>query len=151
MPSRKRPGTARRRRRCGDPAGHRRSSRPPPSGRASDRSGRKRPVRVRADDKLLGQAITTFIINALEAMPEGRGASRRPWAFVALWQISVADTAAASWTFSTRLLSLFHPPSRGLGLGLVLARGIVERFGGCMAVASTEGEGDGVRIELRAA
>jgi two-component system sensor histidine kinase HydH len=117
--------------------------------------GRKRPVRVRADDKLLGQAITTFITNALEAMPKGgrlrvtldRGRSRR------YWQISVADTGRgiAPDVLDRVSSAYFTTKPGGLGLGLVLARGIVERFGGRMAIASTEGEGTEVRIELRAA
>jgi len=117
--------------------------------------GRKRPVRVRADDKLLGQAITTFITNALEATPKGgrlrvtldRGRSRR------YWQISVADTGRgiAPDVLDRVSSAYFTTKPGGLGLGLVLARGIVERFGGRMAIASTEGEGTEVRIELRAA
>ncbi|HEU4585542.1 MAG TPA: HAMP domain-containing sensor histidine kinase, partial [Gemmatimonadaceae bacterium] len=44
----------------------------------------------------------------------------------------------------------FSTRSSGSGLGLAMSRQIVESWGGAIAIASTEGEGTSVRIELAA-
>jgi signal transduction histidine kinase len=44
----------------------------------------------------------------------------------------------------------FSTRSSGSGLGLAMSRQIVESWGGAIAIASTEGEGTRVRIELAA-
>ncbi len=44
----------------------------------------------------------------------------------------------------------FSTRSSGSGLGLAMSRQIVESWGGAIAIASTEGEGTRVRIELTA-
>jgi signal transduction histidine kinase len=42
----------------------------------------------------------------------------------------------------------FSTRSSGSGLGLAVSRQLVESWGGAIAIASTEGEGTRVRIEL---
>ena len=44
----------------------------------------------------------------------------------------------------------FSTRSSGSGLGLAMSRQLVESWGGAIAIASTEGEGTRVRIELAA-
>jgi signal transduction histidine kinase len=44
----------------------------------------------------------------------------------------------------------FSTRSSGSGLGLATSRQLIESWGGEIAIASTEGEGTRVRIELRA-
>lgn len=117
-----------------------------------DRRSDARPVQ--ADPMLLEQALTSLVTNALEAMPnggdllialsEGRGARI---------QLEITDTGSgiAPDLLQRVAQSYFTTKERGLGLGLVLARGIIERLGGELRFDSAPGSGTRVVVNLRAA
>ena len=92
--------------------------------------------------------------NAIEAMPEGGrldlAVMRNPQDRVI---ISINDTGRG---IPAELLdrvtdSYFTTKTRGLGLGLILAKGIIERFDGKMTIASTVGSGTSVTVDLKEA
>lgn len=111
--------------------------------------------RVLADERLLEQALTSVVVNAIEAMPQGGrldlrvSASSDPSAT----QLDVVDTGSGipAEIIDRVARSYFTTKSRGLGLGLVLARGIIQHFGGSLAIASVPGTGTTVSIRLRTA
>jgi two-component system sensor histidine kinase HydH len=112
-------------------------------------------ARVKADDRLLEQALTTIVTNAIEAMSDvgqlaitvtaGAGGNTV--------RIEVADTGRgiAPDVLQRVSAAYFTTKPGGLGLGLVLTRGIIDRFGGTLTLASTSGVGTTVSLELPAA
>ncbi len=107
---------------------------------------------VRGDAALLAQVIGSLVTNALEAMAGPgkivlRGRLSREGGRV---ELCVADTGPGM--SRERLRNAFKPfqstKARGLGLGLPLARRIVERLGGRIALESEPGRGLTVRLEL---
>ena len=118
------------------------------------RTGLEPDVRVLADEHLLEQALTSLVTNSLEAMPEGgtleANITRLSKDRI---RIMVSDTGRG---IAPELLdrvtdSYFTTKTRGLGLGLVLTKGIIERFGGSMSITSTLGEGTNISVELKEA
>ncbi len=112
------------------------------------RAARRRPLLL--DGQLLAQAVASIATNAIEAMadggrldvvlePHGRGVA-----------IAFADTGIgmAPGELARATEPFFTTKTRGLGLGLPIARRIVERFGGTLELVSTEGAGTTVRIVL---
>jgi two-component system sensor histidine kinase HydH len=109
-----------------------------------------RPVEV--DPPMLGQAMASIVTNAIEASPRG-----------GRLHIALSDPdgrhTEISFTDSGRgipaaLLARVSEPffttkERGLGLGLALARRIVERFNGSLDILSPEHSGAVMRISLR--
>jgi signal transduction histidine kinase len=96
----------------------------------------------------------SLVANAVEAMPRGgrleiRGA-QRDQRFV---KVEIRDTGVGmSGEQLSRALKPFHTTkSQGLGVGLPLARRIVERMGGRIRLASRLGEGTTVELDLPAA
>jgi signal transduction histidine kinase len=109
---------------------------------------------VRGDPTLLGQVFGSLVANAVEAMPHGgrlevRG-MRADEGFV---RIEIRDTGAGmSEEQLSRALKPFHTTkAQGLGVGLPLARRIVERMGGRIRLSSRLGEGTTVELDLPAA
>lgn len=103
-----------------------------------------------ADPQLLGQVLNSLISNALEATPPPtridllvKGESR-------LVRIQVVDDG--SGMTPRQLAGAFRPffttKPKGLGIGLPLAKRIVERFGGRIAIDSAEGRGTTVTLEF---
>jgi signal transduction histidine kinase len=107
---------------------------------------------VRGDAGLLTQVLTALLANAVEAMagpgrvtlqgrlsPDGRRV-----------ELTIADTGPGM--ARERLRKAFKPfqttKARGLGLGLPLAKRIVERLGGRIALQSEPGSGMTVLLEL---
>jgi two-component system, NtrC family, sensor histidine kinase HydH len=110
---------------------------------------------VRGHTLLLGQVLTSILANAVEAMDgSGEITVRGEWArgdtHVTL---SVADTGPGmSEAQRQRAGRPFHTTKpRGLGVGLALARRVLERFGGLLEIASVQGQGTTVRLHLLSA
>ncbi len=117
--------------------------------------GRATPNNVMADEMLLEQALTSVVTNAIEAMPQGGrlGVSIVAGGRKGNVRVEIADSGRG---IPAELLqrvahSYFTTKARGLGLGLVLAKGIIERFDGALEIASTRDVGTKVSIDLKSA
>ena len=103
--------------------------------------------RVQADPERIGQVLSNLIGNAIKFTPRGGTISIAAAEANGALQVSVADSGAGIPL--EQLTNLFdryqHPPtsirSRGAGLGLPIARGIVEAHGGRLWAESTVGRG----------
>jgi signal transduction histidine kinase len=107
---------------------------------------------VRGDLGLLGQVFNSLIVNAVEAMP-GNGrltVSSRLAQDHRHVEVSFSDTGTGIEAGELgKVLKPFHTTKpKGLGLGLPLARRIVERYGGTLAIASTAGAGTAVTLRF---
>ena len=102
------------------------------------------------DPKLLSQAMETVVTNALEAMPGGGKLVVRLEGGRDGTRIAFTDTGPGIPPAVLGRVSepFFTTKTRGLGLGLSIARRIVERFGGRLEITSTEGAGTTVRMHL---
>lgn len=113
------------------------------------------PVRVLADEMLLSQALTSILTNAIEAMPGGGSLTVAfgPGTNKKMVRIEVADTGRgiAPDLLQRVSRSRFTTKAQGLGLGLVLAKGIIVRFGGTLSIESVPGQGAKIMIDLKAA
>jgi two-component system, NtrC family, sensor histidine kinase HydH len=117
-------------------------------------NGHGAPKDVLADQMLLEQALTSIVTNAIEAMPDGGklGVGIDPGSGRDV-RIAIVDTGRG---IPPELLgrvreSYFTTKARGLGLGLVLATGIIERFDGKLEITSMPDVGTTVVISLKAA
>lgn len=130
---------------------------------ARDMNSRKIEVLLRLDERLpavsgdaalLGQVFSSLIANALDAMPPaGRLTVRsRKAADGRGVDVFIGDTG--SGVPAADLEKIFKPfhttKAKGLGLGLPLARRIVERVGGSIAITSSPGAGTTVQVRLQA-
>lgn len=110
--------------------------------------------RVSGDVILLGQVLRSLVANAIEAMPDG-GNLRLTGAFGRHDDVSlrIEDSGVGmSAEQLGRALKPFHTTkATGLGVGLPLARRIVERAGGRISLSSRPGEGTSVELTLVAA
>lgn len=102
------------------------------------------------DPRLLAQAMTTIVTNAIEAMPEGGRLDVQLESRGTGTSVGFADSGPG---IPADLLArvaepFFTTKTRGLGLGLSITRRIIERLGGRLEIASTEGRGTTVRIDL---
>jgi two-component system sensor histidine kinase HydH len=114
------------------------------------RSGRQ----VQVDPLLLSQAIASIVSNAIEAMPQGGRLVVR-LSEQAKNRLAIAFLDSGPGIAPEHLPRLTEPffttKTRGLGLGLPLARRIVERFGGQLDIRNAEHRGAIVSIDLAAA
>ncbi|MCY3929238.1 MAG: HAMP domain-containing sensor histidine kinase, partial [Acidobacteria bacterium] len=104
---------------------------------------------------LLLQVLNSLVSNALEAMPKGgklsieltRAESSRKFAII------VSDTGEGmSEAQRKRLFQPFTTTKRGgLGVGLVMVKRIMERFGGAVDIHSTQDQGTRVELTLQLA
>ncbi|MFM2121423.1 MAG: hypothetical protein RL722_2891, partial [Pseudomonadota bacterium] len=122
---------------------------------------------VRAHPLLLGQALRSVLANAIEAAGSaGRVAVRasvtlaeadpdagaRPHRSAARVQLVVSDNGPGmSPSELSRVGQPFHTTKpRGLGVGLALARRVLDRFGGNLQIRSRSGVGTEVLLEIPA-
>jgi signal transduction histidine kinase len=110
---------------------------------------------VRANELLITQAIINLLINATQAIPEGRagmvtlrcGTSAQGGAFVSVQD----DGPGIPEAVRPRVFEPFFttkPPGVGTGLGLPLSRRIVEEVGGALSFETEPGKGTTFTIEL---
>lgn len=111
--------------------------------------------RVRGDASQLEQLLLALVMNAIEAMPHDgmlRIATKREGASIV---VRVEDNGVG--IPESLLPRLFDPfvttkeEGKGIGLGLAISRGIVERHNGRIEVASAPGRGTAFTITLPAA
>jgi two-component system, NtrC family, sensor histidine kinase HydH len=109
---------------------------------------------VKVDALLFTQAMSSIVSNAIEAMPEGGALAVRltdssPRKIV----LSFVDSGPGIAPEHLKLITepFFTTKARGLGLGLPMARRIVERFGGKLEIGNANRRGTAVHIELNAA
>lgn len=107
---------------------------------------------IEADPVLLGQALASVVTNAIEAMPDGGRLDIDVEADPArgVLRLIVRDTGRG---ISPEILAqvarpFFTTKTRGLGLGLALAKRIVERFAGRFAIDSEVGRGTRIVFEF---
>ena len=105
---------------------------------------------VRLDEDLFRQAMLNISINAEQAMPEGGDLMVRTYAVRDSVNIDVVDTGVGiPDDVMPRLFDVyFSTKARGTGLGLAMARRIIEEHGGTITVHSRAGEGTCVTISL---
>ena len=111
------------------------------------------PQMVMADSGQLKQVLINLTINAIQAMPDGGKLTIRNSADEDGWvRISVQDTGTG--IAPENMERLFTPyfttkeKGKGVGLGLAVSYGIVERHGGKIDVESKLGEGSTFTVRL---
>jgi signal transduction histidine kinase len=110
------------------------------------------PVRVRADEELLRQALLNLVLNAMQAMPGGGllkvAVSREDDTAV----VSVEDQGGGiAPELMPRIFDLyFTTKPRGSGIGLAMTYRIVQMHGGAMEVRSEPNRGSVFTMRLPA-
>lgn len=111
-------------------------------------------VEVHANGSLLEQVLNSVLSNAIEAMPRGG----RLGVFVELRErdrvtVKVSDTGCGMSASQLEMaFKPFHTTKRGgLGVGLVLVKRIMERFGGSVVLDSREQAGTTVSLTFKVA
>ncbi len=107
---------------------------------------------IRADFSQLQQVCINLIVNAFQAMPKGGNLTLRTSANEGQIKIEVQDTGCGISPENMR--KLFTPffttkqEVKGVGLGLAVSHGIIQRHRGRIEVQSKEGEGSTFTIYL---
>lgn len=106
---------------------------------------------VRGDAVLLAQVINSVVANAVEAMPDG-GEVTLQCQSVSPAKILLQISDTGQGMTDVQLTRAFRPfqtsKSHGLGVGLPLAKRIVERMGGTISLSSKPGSGTSVSFTL---
>ena len=104
---------------------------------------------VFVDLRQIGQVIVNLIKNTYQAMPEGGKLTIQAKAKGKELFLSVKDTGGISKDKMKKLFEpLFTTKERGIGLGLVVSKNLVEAIGGRIEVESKEGEGTTFTVVL---
>jgi signal transduction histidine kinase len=107
---------------------------------------------VRGDALLLAQVLSSLLANAIEALDrEGQITVRGEWVRGQNQvTLSVQDSGPGMTSAQLgRAGKPFHTTKpRGLGVGLALARRVIERFGGRLEIDSEPGRGTTVRLHM---
>ena len=107
---------------------------------------------VMADFDQLQQIFTNLILNAIQAMPDGGRLTLRSSVIDSEVRVDVQDTGCG--ISKENLAKLFTPffttkeKSKGVGLGLAVVHGIIERHKGRIKVQSEEGKGTTFSVYL---
>ena len=112
----------------------------------------RRPVDV--DPPMLGQAMASIVTNAIEALPDGgrlRIVLSEPDSRHAMISFTDSGSGIPANVLPRISEPFFTTKIHGLGLGLALARRIVERFNGTLDILSSDQGGAMLRIRLAVA
>jgi len=107
---------------------------------------------VMADFDQLQQIFTNLILNAIQAMPDGGRLTLRSSVIDSEVRVDIQDTGCG--ISKENLAKLFTPffttkeKSKGVGLGLAVVHGIIERHKGRIKVQSEEGKGTTFSVYL---
>jgi|HubBroStandDraft_3_1064219.scaffolds.fasta_scaffold00984_8 signal transduction histidine kinase len=109
-------------------------------------------VRIAGQRDRLKQAILNVAINALEAMAEGGALELRLEALADRAEVLITDSGPGiPEELRPRIFDLhFTTKTSGTGIGLYVARSIVEAHGGEISVGSAPGRGSSFRLRLPA-
>ncbi len=105
---------------------------------------------VQADRERLEQALTNLVLNAVEAMPAGGTLDIGLDADDRWLTITISDTGPGISLDAQRRIfePFFTTKTRGTGLGLAVARRVIEEHGGIIDVTSEPGKGTTFIIQL---
>lgn len=105
-----------------------------------------------ADGEQVRIVFANLVRNAREAMPQGGRLTVTACALEGGIEIAVADTGIGipAEQLSHVMEPLYSTKARGLGLGLSIARAILEKNGGSLRVASASGKGSTFTVFLQA-
>jgi signal transduction histidine kinase len=106
---------------------------------------------IHADPKQLKQMLLNLLLNSLEAMPHGgRLTLATSLQDERLLLTVMMDTGCGiPDEYQAKLFDpFFTTKERGIGLGLVVVKGVVERHGGSMVIRSRPGAGTTVEVHL---
>jgi two-component system, NtrC family, sensor histidine kinase HydH len=107
---------------------------------------------VRADASLLAQALNSLIANALDAMSDGGRLSLTSAAVDHRGEVELQVSDTGYGMRPEELSRIFRPfytsKAKGLGLGLPLAKRIIERYAGRLSVQSEPGGGTTIAIRF---
>jgi len=109
-------------------------------------------VRLRLPPRAVSQALRSLITNAQDASPPTAAVTLAVRAGAGTLALEVRDRGAGMpGEILARIGEPFFTtkaPGRGMGLGLFLARAVVEAVGGTLDIDSVAGEGTSVRVTL---
>ena len=106
---------------------------------------------IRADPDLLAQVFKNVILNSIQAMPDGGKLTIESTLPEPDWvAISITDTGSGmpDEVLEKLFEPLFTTKAKGIGLGLVITKDIVEKHGGSVEVQSKVGKGSTFTIRL---
>jgi signal transduction histidine kinase len=104
-----------------------------------------------ADPDQVRLVFANLVRNAREAMPQGGQLTLTARQVAEGVEVAVADSGVgiAPELLARVMEPLYSTKARGLGLGLALARAILEKNGGSLRVASTPGQGSTFTVLLK--
>jgi len=105
---------------------------------------------VMADPEQMARVFSNLILNAVQAMPEGGRLTVSSAAADDKVAVSVEDSGAGipKENLDKIFEPLFSTRAKGIGLGLAIARDMMERNGGNIEVHSEEGKGSTFTVKL---
>lgn len=105
---------------------------------------------LQADGQQLKQVVLNLILNSLEAMPDGGCLDVSTSMDGAYMKLSIRDTGSGISSEQQKEIwdPFFTTKERGMGLGLAIVRGVVERHGGQIAITSRSGHGTTAEVLL---
>jgi two-component system sensor histidine kinase RegB len=109
-------------------------------------------TRLRLPPRAVSQALRSLITNAQDASPPSAAVAIAATCDEDTLELAISDRGAGiPREIVERIGEPFFttkPPGRGMGLGLFLARAVVEAVGGTLHITSTAGAGTEVRVAL---
>jgi len=104
----------------------------------------------RGDTARLEQVLSNIVLNAIQVMPEGGSLSVKGRRLGDAWELAFLDSGPGFTSSALRRgTELFYSEKEGgLGIGLGLAREIVEKHGGVLSLRNRTGGGADVRVRL---